>query len=128
MSDKLRVFLKAQLSAFVGGLSDFGIYTFCYTVLKFTAPFSNVISGSLGAIVNFIINRYWSFGNTEKSLGSQLWKFILVVIGSISLKSLGIHLLVDIWHLHFLLSKLIVEIIVSLGFNYTLQKLWVFKK
>ncbi len=128
MSDKLRVFLRAQLSAFIGGLSDFGIYTFCYTVLKFTAPFSNVISGSLGAIVNFTINRYWSFGNTEKSIGSQLWKFIIVVVGSITLKSLGIHVLVDIWQLHFLLSKLIVEIIVSLGFNYTLQRFWVFKQ
>lgn len=128
MSDKLRVFLRAQLSAFIGGLSDFGIYTFCYTVLNFTAPFSNVISGSLGAIVNFTINRYWSFGNTEKSIGSQLWKFIIVVVGSITLKSLGIHVLVDIWHLHFLLSKLIVEIIVSLGFNYTLQRFWVFKQ
>ena len=128
MSDKLRVFLRAQLSAFIGGLSDFGIYTFCYTVLKFTAPFSNVISGSLGAILNFTINRYWSFGNTQKSIGSQLWKFIIVVAGSIALKSLGIHLLVDIWHLHFLLSKLIVEIIVSLGFNYTLQRFWVFKQ
>lgn len=128
MSDKLRVFLRAQLSAFIGGLSDFGIYTFCYTVLKFTAPFSNVISGSLGAIVNFTINRYWSFGNTQKSIGSQLWKFIIVVVGSITLKSLGIHLLVDIWHLHFLLSKLIVEVIVSLGFNYTLQRFWVFKQ
>ncbi|WP_313514464.1 GtrA family protein [Sphingobacterium sp.] len=128
MSDKLRVFLRAQLSAFIGGLSDFGIYTFCYTVLKFTAPFSNVISGSLGAIVNFTINRYWSFGNTQKSIGSQLWKFIIVVVGSITLKSLGIHLLVDIWDLHFLLSKLIVEIIVSLGFNYTLQRFWVFKQ
>ncbi|GEM69078.1 CDP-alcohol phosphatidyltransferase [Sphingobacterium mizutaii NBRC 14946 = DSM 11724] len=128
MSDKLRVFLRAQLSAFIGGLSDFGIYTFCYTVLNFTAPFSNVVSGSLGAIVNFTINRYWSFGNTEKSIGSQLWKFIIVVVGSITLKSLGIHVLVDIWHLHFLLSKLIVEIIVSLGFNYTLQRFWVFKQ
>lgn len=128
MSDKLRVFLRAQLSAFIGGLSDFGIYTFCYTVLKFTAPFSNVVSGSLGAIVNFTINRYWSFGNTEKSIASQLWKFIIVVVGSITLKSLGIHVLVDIWHLHFLLSKLIVEIIVSLGFNYTLQRFWVFKQ
>lgn len=128
MSDKLRVFLRAQLSAFIGGLSDFGIYTFCYTILKFSAPFSNVISASLGAIVNFTINRYWSFGNTQKSIGSQLWKFIIVVVGSITLKSLGIHLLVDIWHLHFLLSKLIVEIIVSLGFNYTLQRFWVFKQ
>ena len=128
MSFKLKEFLKAQLSAFLGGMTDLAIYSFCYKVLSFSAPFSNAISGSLGAIVNFLINRYWSFGNTKTSLGSQLWKFIIVVIGSISLKSLGIYILVDIWQWHFLLSKLLVEIIVSLGFNFTLQKYWVFKK
>lgn len=128
MSFKLKEFLKAQLSAFLGGMTDLAIYSFCYKVLSFSAPFSNAISGSLGAIVNFLINRYWSFGNTKTSLGSQLWKFIIVVLGSISLKSLGIYILVDIWQWHFLLSKLLVEIIVSLGFNFTLQKFWVFKK
>jgi len=128
MSIKWREFFKAQLSAFVGGLSDLGIYSFCYKILLISAPLSNVVSGSLGAVINFTINRYWSFNNTEKSVGSQLWKFILVVIGSISLKSLGIHFLVDVWSVHFLLSKLLVEIVVSLGFNFTLQKFWVFKK
>ncbi len=128
MSFKLKEFLRAQLSAFVGGLSDLGIYSFCYKVLAISAPFSNVISGSLGAVVNFTINRYWSFNNTGKSIESQLWKFILVVVGSIALKSLGIHFFVDVWNWHFILSKLIVELVVSLGFNFTLQKFWVFKR
>lgn len=128
MAFKLKEFLKAQLSAFVGGLVDFGIYSFCYKVLLISAPFSNVVSGSLGAVVNFTINRYWSFNNTTVPLANQLWKFIIVVAGSIFLKSTGIHFLVDVWSFHFLLSKGIVELIVSLGFNFTLQKYWVFKK
>ena len=128
MSFKPKEFLKAQLSAFVGGLTDFGIYSFCFKVLSFSAPISNVISGSLGAIVNFLINRYWSFKSEDQALGSQLWKFVLVVIGSILLKSGGIYLLVDHWNFHFLVSKAIVELIVSLGFNFVLQKYWVFKK
>ena len=128
MAFKIKEFFKAQLSAFVGGLTDLGIYSFCFKVLSFSAPISNAISGSLGAVVNFVINRYWSFGDTKTSVGSQLWKFILVVIGSITLKSIGIHYLVDVFGWHFILSKIIVEIIVSLGFNFTLQKYWVFKK
>jgi len=128
MFTKYKEFFKAQFSAFIGGLCDFGIYTFCYTVLNFTAPFSNVISGGLGAVVNFTINRYWSFESSENSVGSQLWKFILVVIGSISLKSFGIHILVDVFQWNFIVSKLLVEVVVSLGFNFLLQKFWVFKK
>lgn len=125
---KLKEFLRAQVSAFVGGLADFGIYSFCYKVFLISAPFSNVISGSLGAIVNFTINRYWSFNNAAAPLASQLWKFCIVVAGSILLKSTGIHFLVDISGQHFLLSKALVEIVVSLGFNFTLQKFWVFRK
>lgn len=127
MSPKFKEFLRTQLSAFVGGLSDFGIYTICYKVFSLSPAFSNVISGSLGAVVNFVINRYWSFNNTSTPLGKQLWKFVIVVIGSILLKSGGIYLLDHQLHLHPLFSKAIVEIIVSLGFNYTLQRFWVFK-
>ena len=84
MGFKLKEFLKAQLSAFLGGMTDLGIYSFCYKVLNISAPFSNAISGSLGAIVNFLINRYWSFNNQKTPIANQLWKFILVVIGSIT--------------------------------------------
>lgn len=128
MSPKVKEFLRAQLSAFVGGLSDFAIYTFCYKILLISAPFANAISGSLGAIVNFTVNRYWAFNNTRDSVTQQLWKFILVVMGSILLKSTGIYFLVNVWGGHYLLSKVIVELIVSLGFNFLLQKYWVFRK
>lgn len=124
----IKEFLKAQLSAFVGGLFDFGIYTLCYSLLGVSASFSNVISGGLGAVVNFTINRYWSFASSDQPIGSQLWKFVLVVIGSILLKSTGIYYLVDILSYNFLLGKVVVEILVSIGFNFTLQKYWVFKK
>jgi len=121
-------FGKAQLSAFLGGLSDFAIYTFCLQVLGYSAHGSNVISGGLGAIVNFSINRYWAFDSKTTAIGNQLWKFVLVVIGSITLKSTGIYLLVDYLFFNPFYSKLIVEVLVSLGFNFTMQKYWVFKK
>lgn len=127
MSFKIKEFLKAQLSAFIGGIVDLGIYSFCFKVIGISAPFSNVLGGGVGAVVNFTINRYWSFKNTRVSVGEQLTKFVLVVCGSILLKSLGIYLLVVLLQYHFLLSKLLVELVVSLGFNFVLQKYWVFR-
>jgi len=120
-------FLRAQLSAFAGGMCDLGIYAFCYKSLGVSAPFSNAIGGGLGAAANFSLNRYWSFSAGRRSSAkSQLWKFATVVAGSILLKSSGIYLLVDVWDGHFLLCKLLVEVVVSLGFNFVLQKFWVF--
>jgi len=122
----LKVFLKAQLSAFVGGMLDLGIYTFCYKTLGIAAPFSNAVGGGLGAVANFTLNRYWSFSAARASVGKQLWRFVLVVLGSILLKSSGVYLLVDVWDGHYLISKLLAEIVVSLGFNFFLQRYWVF--
>jgi len=126
--DFILSFGRAQVSAFLGGLSDFAIYTFCLQALGFSAHGSNIISGSLGAVVNFLINRYWAFDSKTMPLGNQLWKFVLVVLGSVTLKSSGIYLLVDCFFLNPFYSKLILEVIVSLGFNFTMQKYWVFKK
>lgn len=121
-------FGKAQLSAFLGGLADFAIYTVCLQFFFFSAHGSNIISGSLGAVVNFLVNRYWAFDSKATPVRDQLWKFVLVVLGSITLKSTGIYFLVDYLFLNPFYSKLIVELLVSLFFNFTMQKYWVFRK
>ena len=128
MFPKVKEFLKAQVSAFVGGLVDYGIMLFCKEVLDFTISTSIVISGGIGAIVNFTINRFWTFKKEEVPVVNQLWKFILVVVGSIMLKSQGTPLLSSLTGIDYRITRLIVEVIVSLGFNFTLQKYWVFKK
>lgn len=120
-------FGKAQLSAFIGGLFDFLVYTLGIQIVGLSAYLANIVSGSLGAVVNFSINRYWTFQSTEVSLVRQLRKFVVVVVGSISLKSAGIYILVDQFNLNAYYSKLAVEALVSLGFNFLLQKYWVFK-
>ncbi|GGH23416.1 GtrA family protein [Sphingobacterium alkalisoli] len=128
MFPKVKEFLKAQVSAFVGGLVDYGIMLFCKEILDFTISTSIVISGGIGAIVNFTINRFWTFKKEEVPVVNQLWKFILVVVGSIMLKSQGTPLLSSLTGIDYRITRLIVEVIVSLGFNFTLQKYWVFKK
>jgi putative flippase GtrA len=52
----------------------------------------------------------------------------MVVAGSIMLKSAGTYLVTTWLILDYKISRILVDIIVSLGFNYTLQTYWVFKK
>jgi putative flippase GtrA len=121
-------FGKAQFSAFVGGVFDYGVMVFCTEFLNIYYAESIVISGLLGAMVNFSINRYWTFQNTEAALKNQLLKFYMVVLGSIVLKSSGTFFITENFLLDYKISRLIVDLFVSLGFNFTLQKYWVFKK
>lgn len=121
-------FGKAQVSAFLGGLFDFGVYSFGIQILNISPYLSNIMSGSLGAVLNFTVNRYWTFDKTDAPVSRQLARFVVVVIGSIFLKSIGIFFLVDHLSANAYYSKIIVEILVSLGFNFLMQKYWVFNK
>lgn len=128
MQKEILPFLKAQLSAFIGGIVDYGIMIVCKELLGFDVRWSIRISGSIGAVVNFSINRWWAFKADEKPIGHQLWKFVIVVIGSIILKSEGTNLLTSLTKIDYKITRLMVELIVSLGFNYVLQRFWVFRK
>ena len=125
------VFARAQLSSVAGGMTDY------FVMLLFTEgagihyTVSILLSGSIGAIVNFSINRYWTFRSHDAAAlpaGPQLIRFGLMVCGSILLKSAGTFLLTQYFLTDYRINRLIVDLCVSLGFNYTLQSYWVFKK
>lgn len=127
-SSSILTFIKAQISAFVGGLVDYLVMIVCTDFVGVHYTLSILISGSIGAIINFSINRKWTFQAEKGNLKYQVPKFIIMVIGSILLKSAGTYLITNWLNMNYKISRVITDIIVSLGFNYTLQNYWVFKK
>jgi len=123
----LLVFLKAQASAFIGGLADYTIMIACTELLHIHYTVSILISGILGAVVNFVINRKWTYNAENAPVGAQIYKFMLVVLGSILLKSGGTYLLTNWLNLDYKFSRILTDLLVSFGFNYTLQTYWVFR-
>lgn len=86
-----------------------------------------VLIGALsGAGVNFMINRYWSFGAAKASAKQQGLRYALVWAGSVALNVGGVYLLTGLLSLPYLFSRIIVAVSVGLGFNYVLQKQFVF--
>lgn len=123
-------FLKAQVAAFLGGITDYGLMILLTEVFKLHFTFSILISGTVGAIINFSINRFWVFKNQSgysSHINSQLFKFALVVLGSISLKSLGTFMFQKVFQIDYKIGRLITDLFVSYSFNYPLIKNWVFK-
>ena len=126
------VFIKAQLSAFVGGITDYSIMIFLTEIFHVHYTISIVIGGIIGAVVNFCVNNRWSFHSKDNpyknSITKQLLKFLLVVINSIFLKSWGTYTITTFMMIDYRISRIITDLFVSIGFNYTLQRYWVFKK
>jgi len=124
------IFLRAQVSAFSGGITDYGLMILFTEVLGIHFAISILLSGTLGGIVNFCLNRFWAFndgGEYTASAKNQFIKFVAVVLGSISLKSGGTYLLQRSFNLDYRLGRLLVDSVVSYGFNYPMMKFWVFK-
>jgi putative flippase GtrA len=125
---ELNTLVKAQLSAFIGGAFDYFVMIACTEGLNIYYARSIIISGLLGALVNFSINRYWTYNAGERGLTTQLMKFYLVVLGSILLKSYGTYYVTEALSIDYRITRLIVDLFVSIGFNFVLQKYWVFRK
>ena len=129
--DRILVFAKAQVSAFIGGITDYAIMVFITEVFHVHYTISIAIGGIIGAVVNFSLNRYWTFPTKElrykNSINKQLLKFVLVVINSILFKSSGTYLVTTFLKIDYKISRVIVDLFVSIAINYNLQRHWVFK-
>jgi putative flippase GtrA len=128
--ESIFTFLQAQVAAFLGGITDYGLMILLTEVFKLHFVFSILISGTVGAVINFSINRFWVFKNQSgysSRIHSQLFKFALVVLGSISLKSSGTLILQKIFQIDYRIGRLITDSFVSYGFNYPIIKYWVFR-
>lgn len=108
-------------------MADYAIMIGCTELLHIHYTISILISGILGAVVNFSINRKWTYQAENAPVGAQLLKFGTVVLGSVLLKSGGTYLLTHLLNIDYKISRILTDIVVSLGFNYTLQTYWVFK-
>jgi putative flippase GtrA len=93
---------------------------------------SIAIGGVVGAIVNFTVNRTWTFHSNEVPYQISGWKqflrFVLVVLNSILLKASGTYFFTTILKTNYIISRVITDLTVSLLFNYMLQKYWVFQR
>lgn len=132
LPEKLHVFIKAQLSALLGGVVDYFIMVFLTEIFLIHYTISIAIGGVMGAMVNFSLNKKWSFYSKDipykNPISTQLMKFVLVVVNSILLKSSGTYIITTFLGFDYRISRIATDLFVSIVFNYTMQKCWVFRK
>lgn len=132
MLEKIFVFTKAQISSFIGGVVDYLVMILCTEFLGIHYTISIAIGGVVGAIVNFFINKKWTFNakgyQYKYSVKKQLSAFTVVVINSILLKASGTYYITTYYNIGYRFSRIIMDLIVSVCINYNLQRHLIFKK
>lgn len=112
----------------VGTLSfiiDFGITFFCKEKLKLNKFIANALGFIVSVIINFSINKIWTFQSTGGDIELQFIKFISITSFALIINSIIIYILNVKIRLNFYLSKLIAVFIVMF-YNYSMHALFTF--
>lgn len=123
----MATFIKANVASLAASAFDYGV-TIVLVIFFHVDPFKASITGTVcGGILNFFIGRLWVFQSRDALLHYQALKYLLVWVGNLLLNAAGLFLLLKVLHLHYLPSKIAVSLIVGFGYNYFMQKKFVFR-
>lgn len=120
-------FLRYNASAYTATFFDYGVFLFCLEILNIYYPIATFIGATTGATVAFLLGRNWTFRNKDEVITKQSMKFLAVVAGSILLNTLGVYLVTEYIGINEKISKIIVAVFVGVGYNFPMQRYFVFK-
>jgi len=87
---------------------------------------ATVAGAACGAVTNFLLGRYWIYRRGEDAARGQAMRYALVSAASLAWNAAGEHLLADVLHVQYVLSRVITALVVSNAWNYPLQRFFVF--
>jgi len=120
-------FLKANASSLIASTVDYFITILLSRFFNFDVVLASMIGTVCGGITNFLIGKHWVFSAGGGNTARQALKYIIVWCGNLVLNTSGMYVCVKLAHMHDIISKVIVSLIVAFGYNYPLQKKYVFK-
>jgi putative flippase GtrA len=123
----MATFIKAQFSSVIATIADFAITAFLKECLHTWYVAATCMGSIGGGLLNFKLSRRWVFDAQHLKVSTQLYKYIVVWIGNLLLNTWGVFMVTHFFHVSYIISKLLVSMVVGYGYNYTLQKKFVFK-
>ena len=124
---KIISFFRAQVTALAATATDFTVMIFFKEFLGSWYMVAVVIGTLVGGFVGFMLGRYWAFISTEVKSIKQAKKYLVVMVGSFMLNVGGVYLMVEDFHFQYIIAKVVVAVLVGIGFNFFLQRYFVFK-
>jgi putative flippase GtrA len=118
---------RHQVASVVSTVVDFGVMTAVVELLHLSAVLGTLVGATCGAITNFQLGRHWVYGVRHEQVGGQAARYILVSAGSAGLNALGEYTLHDRLGLHYFAARAFVSVLVSLLWNFPMQRYFVFR-
>ena len=114
-------------NAFAGGVATATDFALAFALVQLAiapAALATLAGCALGAIVNFSMNRKWTFGSNGPPT-REAWRYLLVTSSSALFNAALVHVLL-LPGAPFVLCWLVARVAVFLGWNYPLHRDYVF--
>lgn len=123
---KIQVF-RYFISGGTAFVLDFSTLWFLTEIVNFHYLVSSILANGVGLITTYIFSIFWIFDNRViKNRGLEFFIFIMIgVIGAI-LTIVSMWIITELIGVHYLVSKIITALLVSLG-TFVLKKKVLFK-
>ena len=123
----MRAFLKSNMASLIASLFDYCITIAAVTFFEMPALTASVTGIICGAVLNFLMGRYWVFMQKGDSSYSQVLRYFQVWCGNLVLNTAGMYGLIR-FGVNYIIAKIIISVLVAVSYNYPLQKKYVFKQ
>jgi len=124
---RMVTFIKANVSSVIASVCDYLMTVAAVQWMHMDVVAGGVTGTITGGIVNFWVNRQWVFSSVESKAHKQAIRYGIVWTGNLLLNATGMYLLTKKAGMFYVGAKLISSILVAVGYNYPLQKRYVFK-
>jgi len=125
--NRLAIFLRYNVVSLVATSVDFVVLIGLTEMAHLWYLFSASAGALSGGITGFIFERSWVFKRKEVKLTTQSTKYLLIWVISIVLNTGGLYLMTELSGYQYIISKIIVSVLVGVGFNYLMHKYYIFK-
>lgn len=133
IKSELWTFGKAELTASVASVVDFGLAFILSDVIGIYYGLANALGVVSGGITNCCLNYRYVFGNSHREKKGVAWRYFVVWALSWVLNSGGTIALTELINshehinIHYMIPKSVVAFLVAVLVNYPGQRKFVFK-
>lgn len=134
-------FIRSSMSSQVCAWLDFIVSFVMFAWVGFKPIYSTAIGALTGGVANCIVNYKFTYRAMDVPWKAVIVKFTLIWLGSMLLNSFGtegLYWVLSSWHFlerlgfrpdgYFTLARLVVSAIVSIGWNFQMQRCFVYRK
>ncbi len=125
--EKYRQFFRYCVGGAIAFVVDFSLLYVLTEFLKVWYLWSATISFSLAAVVNYLIQRYWTFNSTDRRIARQFFIFLSVQTVGLFINNIIMYVAVEYFSLWYLFAKILSTGAVLI-WNFGASKIFVFNE